>query len=282
MHSSVFFFRKKKTLACQSFTAALEGDRVRVGWVTPRRFANAVSWGRWFLRRWSCHCAFRRCAHALRAVASRLIGNDGLFPAFCTGTRCFPLGQHPSLPFLLGFFQERTSLGFHCPEWVRMASEVLAWFPGEWVVCLLVCLFCSVFSFKGLGTHRKCVGMASGATWWPGVGVDCWSPCLEFILPFQSLIKLLPRSSQKNYKNSTFFFFVFKFSEQRKQGQNKWYKRSLLTFLEVIVFASSEASLRILDLSPPFFMIPDHEIFSAIILIVDFWKVESLVLFFFF
>lgn len=124
--------------------------------------------------------------------------------------------------------------------------------------------------------------MVSGATWWPGVGVDCWSPCLEFILPFQSLIKLLPRSSQKNYKNSTFFFFVFKFSEQRKQGQNKWYKRSLLTFLEVIVFASSEASLRILDLSPLFFMIPDHEIFSAIILIVDFWKVESLVFFFFF
>lgn len=54
-----------------------------------------------------------------------------------------------------------------------------------------------------------------------------------------------------------------------------------MTFLEVIVFASSEASLRILDLSPLFFMIPDHEIFSAIILIVDFWKVESLVFFFF-
>lgn len=37
------FFLEKKNLACQSFTAALEGDRVRVGWAMPRRFANAVS-----------------------------------------------------------------------------------------------------------------------------------------------------------------------------------------------------------------------------------------------
>lgn len=80
--------------------------------------------------------AFENCTHPLCAVGSFWWGTTRLLPTFGLVRECFPLVQFTSFSFHLGFlflFQERTSLGFHWPEWIRIAFEILACFAVELV-----------------------------------------------------------------------------------------------------------------------------------------------------